>query len=113
MILPIRQQRKTEDPVVPIGAGELRMQGAECKWCTAVLKLVATKSKEIQKQARAEIVELEKRMSADLQLSKMHADIANKEKELDALRHRAWQKARSLMERQNDGGSEEWEEVQS
>src|SRR5882757_6281185 len=54
MAFPIRQQRTPDDPIVPIGAGEVRLQGTPCKWCTAVLKMVATKSKEIQKEARRE-----------------------------------------------------------
>lgn len=98
MAFPIRQQRNPDDPIVPIGAGEVRLQGAECKWCTAVLRMVATKSKEIQKEARREIAQLEQIMDDDSGLRKMQKAIMEKERELDDLRHDAWRKSRALLD---------------
>ena len=111
-ILPTGQQRKLKDSVMPIGTGEVPVHLAPCKWCTAVLKLVATKSKEIQKKARVEIEELEKQMDGNAELKKMHEEIENKEKEMDALRHGAWKRARRLTDMETNGDSDKRERVE-
>lgn len=108
MAFPIRQRRSSTDrTIVPIGAEEVRLQGAPCLWCTAVLKTVATKSKEIQGEARKEISDLEHQMDASAELRQMQRDIASKEQELDDLRHDAWRLARVLMdEKDGEGGNQ-------
>jgi len=107
MAFPTRQRRSSTDPIVPIGAGEVRLQGAPCLWCTAVLKMVATKSKEIQKEAHREIVDLEHTMDSNPELRKMRKDITEKEKRLDDLRHDAWRIARVFAGRGAWGGREQ------
>ncbi|KIY02712.1 uncharacterized protein Z520_01177 [Fonsecaea multimorphosa CBS 102226] len=84
------------DTVAPAAADEV-LQGEPCKWCTAVLRLVATKSKEMQKLAREEIAEVERKIGDDAELKKMHEEIADREQELNGMRHDAWRKATVLM----------------
>jgi len=81
---------------------------ADCKWCTAVLKLVATKSKEIQQQAREEIAELEKKMDADRELTTMRIAIEILEKDLARLKTELWE---IRLAKGMEGGSGEWEKV--
>ncbi|EXJ73187.1 uncharacterized protein A1O5_02947 [Cladophialophora psammophila CBS 110553] len=96
--LPGRQEPTPYNSIAPAAAGEAQLQGEACKWCTAVLRLVATKSKEMQKVARKEIAEVERTMGEDAELRKMHGKIADKEHELNAMRHDAWRKAAMLMD---------------
>jgi hypothetical protein len=69
-----------------------------CKWCTAVLKLVATKSKEIQKQSHVEIAELEKKMDADDQVRDTRKEAKEVERQLDMLRAKVWMRANHLLQ---------------
>ncbi|KIW87443.1 uncharacterized protein Z519_12079 [Cladophialophora bantiana CBS 173.52] len=96
--LPDPQEPVPNNLIVPPAAGEARLQGEPCKWCTAVLKLVATKSKETQQVARKEIAEVERTMGGDIELRKMHEKIADKARELNAMRHNAWRRATMLMD---------------
>ncbi|KAJ9611253.1 hypothetical protein H2200_004436 [Cladophialophora chaetospira] len=64
---------------------------ADCKWCSAVLKLVGTKSKEIQQQAHKEIVELEDKFNANPQGGKFKETIEWLERELTKMRNAAWE----------------------
>ena len=59
---------------------------ADCKWCTQILKLEATKSKEIQSEAHKEIAKLEKRLNADSEMKQMKMDIEALEQRLARLR---------------------------
>ncbi|KIW28418.1 uncharacterized protein PV07_08085 [Cladophialophora immunda] len=86
------------NPIAPMAAGEARPLGKPCKWCTAVLRLAATKSKEMQKLAQTEIAEVERKMSEDSELRKMHKEIADREQELNRMRHSAWRKATAMMD---------------
>jgi hypothetical protein len=80
----------------------------DCKWCTLVLKLVATKSKEIQAQASKELKELEQRMNADQELVAMRMGIEALEKKLAEMRSQLWG---IRLANDIDGGSGEWEQV--
>ena len=64
---------------------------ADCQWCTAVLKLVATKSKEIQQQASKEIEELEDKINANPQARKLKEKIEALERELISVCNEAWE----------------------
>jgi len=66
--------------------------------------MVATKSKEIQKEAHREIVDLEHTMDSNPELRKMRKDITEKEKRLDDLRHDAWRIARVLLGEEHGAG---------
>ncbi|EXJ84883.1 hypothetical protein A1O3_05558 [Capronia epimyces CBS 606.96] len=104
----VRQRRSsTETTIVPGGAGRPRSQGAPCLWCTAVLKTVATKSKEIHQDARREIAGLEQKMDTSPSLREIQREIMDKEKELDNLRHIAWRKASDLMDGETGKGEDE------
>jgi CRISPR/Cas system CSM-associated protein Csm5 (group 7 of RAMP superfamily) len=80
------------------GAKDVR---GECKWCTTVLKLVAAKSKEVQRHARAEIEELEKKMLADAQLRDIREEAEETERQQDMLRAKVWTRANKLMQEVN------------
>ncbi|KAG9770298.1 hypothetical protein ABEF93_007442 [Exophiala dermatitidis] len=100
---PVRRQRSsTEGTIVPSGAGNLRPRGAQCLWCGAVLKMVATKSKEVHEIARRQIASLEQKMDTSFDLRELQREIMDQEKMLDDLRHSAWLKAREVMEAKGD-----------
>ena len=80
----------------------------DCKWCTAVLKLVGTKSKEIQQKAQTEITELEDKLRADAELTRILQEMETLELQLSRLRALFWD--RRLI-KGIDGG--EWEEVKA
>lgn len=71
-----------------------------------MLKTVATKSKEIQGDARKEISDLDHQMNSSAELRQMQRDIATKEKELDDLRHDAWRLARVLVDEKDEKDGE-------
>jgi hypothetical protein len=77
------------------GAKDMR---GECKWCTTVLKLVAAKSKEVQRHARAEIEKLEKKMLTDAQLRDIRKEAKETERQLDMWRARVWTRANKLIQ---------------
>jgi hypothetical protein len=81
---------------------------ADCNWCTAVLRLVATKSKEIQQKAHSEIKQLEEKLYADIELAKMQKDIEALELQLAGLRARFFE---ARFVKGTDGS--EWEEVKA
>ncbi|OAG39639.1 hypothetical protein AYO21_06107 [Fonsecaea monophora] len=85
------------DPNTPRATSGAQLPGNHCKWCTAVLRLTATKSKEMQKLAQKDIADVERKMGDNAELRKMHEDIATKEQELNRLKHDAWTKATLLM----------------
>lgn len=93
-----RRRSSTQDTIVPIVAGKAECEGATCRWCTAVVKLVGTKSKEIQNEARWEVARLEEAMDADAKLRDLHREMMDKEEQLDILRHCAWKRANFLLD---------------
>ncbi|EXJ85647.1 hypothetical protein A1O1_06013 [Capronia coronata CBS 617.96] len=98
----VRQRRSsTETTIVPGGSARRQVPSAPCPWCTAILKTVATKSKEIHEEARKEIDRLEEKMDISPGLRQMQREIQDKEHELDDLRHVAWKKAKDLLDRRN------------
>ncbi|KAK5192615.1 hypothetical protein LTR99_009631 [Exophiala xenobiotica] len=74
------------------------IQLATCKWCTSVVKLVATKSKEKQSEARQEIAQLEKLMDGCPLLRQLQGKILRLEQNLDTLRHDALALTRALRD---------------
>ncbi|OAP58719.1 hypothetical protein AYL99_07809 [Fonsecaea erecta] len=95
---PAGHESTLQNLIKPGDAHQERFQQKPCcKWCTAVLRLAATKSKEMQKLAREEMAEVEKKMGDDAELRKMREEIASREQELDRMRHRAWRKCTVLM----------------
>ncbi|OCT47617.1 hypothetical protein CLCR_03731 [Cladophialophora carrionii] len=83
---------------------------ADCEWCTAVLKLAATKSKEIQQQARTDIAEMEEKFNTDAKLKELHTKIQALETEVIGMRNQAWE---LRLAADANGGGGEWEEIQS
>ncbi|KIW11077.1 hypothetical protein PV08_10376 [Exophiala spinifera] len=104
---PIRKRHSSSDTIVPMvcvggdGTHEAREtydQSALCKWCTAVMKIVALKSREVQGEARREVAQLEGIMDGNPALRQLQRDIMNVERELDVLRQQAWEMARAILE---------------
>ncbi|KIX07191.1 uncharacterized protein Z518_01844 [Rhinocladiella mackenziei CBS 650.93] len=93
----LQRRSSTDSTIVPIDAGEIRPEGIPCLWCSTVLKMVATKSKEIQKEASKTIVHLENKMDGNAELRNIQRKIMDKETELDILRRDAWRRASTLM----------------
>ncbi|KAI1609094.1 hypothetical protein EDD37DRAFT_612395 [Exophiala viscosa] len=91
----------TEGTMVAFVTSEVVCEVAKCRWCTAVIKLVATKSKEIQNEARLEVARLEAAMDSDAKLRNLHRDMRDKEEQLDILRHNAWKMATRLMDEES------------
>lgn len=100
---PNRQRRSsTKTTIVPGGPGRQRLLADPCPWCTAVLKTVASKSKEVHEDARRDIAGLEQKMDTSPELREIHKEIMDREKQLDALRQVAWRKAKCLLDGKND-----------
>ncbi|KAK4946075.1 hypothetical protein LTR10_014877 [Elasticomyces elasticus] len=93
------RRSSTEGPIVTFVPCEAVREVATCRWCTAVIKLVGTKSKEIQDEARSEVARLEAAMDGDAKLRNLRRELKEKEEQLDILRHNAWKMAASLMDR--------------
>jgi hypothetical protein len=70
--------------------------------------LEATKSKEIQQQARENIAEMEEKFNTDAKLKDVHKSIQLLETAVAGLRNKAWE-MRSADDK--NGGSGEWEEI--
>jgi hypothetical protein len=70
--------------------------------CTTVLKLVSTKSKEIQNTARQSLAELESVMNNSPELRKMQKAVTDKIMELKALRYEAWKLTHALLLTEDD-----------
>ncbi len=81
---------------------------ADCKWCTAVLKLEATKSKEIQQQAQKEIEKLEDAINTNPKTRTLQEKIEALERELASVRNDAW---KLRITEGMDGETGEWEMV--
>ncbi|KIW69453.1 hypothetical protein PV04_05330 [Phialophora macrospora] len=82
----------------------------DCEWCTTVLKLAATKSKEIQQQARTNIAEMEEKFNANDKLKGVYKTIQLLETAVSGLRDKAWEMRLANV---SNGGSGEWEEITS
>ncbi|KAJ9636136.1 uncharacterized protein PV06_04253 [Exophiala oligosperma] len=101
--IPVKTRQSSADTIVPVGgdstydAAKTHDQTAPCKWCTAVIKIVALKSREVQGEARREIAELEGIMDGNPALRQLQRDIMHVEKELDVLRRHAWEMARGFL----------------
>jgi hypothetical protein len=104
---PILKSQYSVDTIVPDNAAGAdgtndaegtHIQLATCKWCTAVVKLVATKSKEKQGEARQEIAQLEKVMDGCPTLRQMQGKMSRLERALDRSRHDAWALTRALVD---------------
>ena len=65
-------------------------QTARCEWCTATLKEISYKSKDVQAEAHRQIEALEAAMRLSPDLQTLRKTIAHKELELDRLRASAW-----------------------
>ncbi|KAL6245992.1 hypothetical protein RBB50_007145 [Rhinocladiella similis] len=101
---PTKKRRSSADTIVAVGGDSTydptrtHDQSAPCKWCTAVIKIVALKSREVQGEARREVAELEGFMDGNPSLRQLQRDIMNVEKELDTLRQQAWEMARAFLD---------------
>lgn len=94
-----RRRSSTDTTIVPEKKLAVRSRGECCPWCTAVLKTVATKSKDVQKGAQGTITKLEEAMNQDAEWKGMQQDIAERMKDVDKMKHVAWRKAREIMEK--------------
>lgn len=103
--IPALKSQSYADTIIPAAgvdgtkdAEAARIQLATCKWCTAVVKLVATKSKEKQGEARQEIAQLEKLMDGCPTLRQIQMKVLRLERGVERLRHDAWALTRALMD---------------
>jgi uncharacterized NAD(P)/FAD-binding protein YdhS len=64
-----------------------------CEWCTKMLRYVSTRAIATRKELKQELEQMENQMREDAELIQMRTLIAEKEKELDLIRHRAWKRA--------------------
>jgi hypothetical protein len=72
--------------------------------------LEATKSKEIQQQARENIAEMEEKFNTNAKLKDVHKSIQLLETAVAGLRNKAWE---MRLADDTNGGSGEWEEIKS
>jgi hypothetical protein len=92
----------SEIPAITTNEEEVKLLAAPCVLCTTVLKLVSTKSKEIQNTARQSLTELESVMNNSLELRKMQKAVTDKIMELEALRYEAWKLTHALLLTEDD-----------
>ncbi|KAK5057631.1 hypothetical protein LTR84_011632 [Exophiala bonariae] len=85
---------------------EVILDDEPCVLCSTVLKLVSTKSKELQEIARQALVEFESIMNKNLELRKMQETINVKAAEMESMRHETWKMAHALLSQQ-DGNMDE------
>lgn len=91
----------SEIPAITTNEEEVKLPGAPCVLCTTVLKLVSTKSKEIQNTARQTLAGLESVMNSSPELTKMQKAVTDKMMELEALRYEAWKLTHTLLPKED------------
>lgn len=79
---------------------EVILDDEPCILCSTVLKLVSTKSKELQEIARRALIELESGMNKNPELRKMQDQVNDKAAELESLRHATWKMALALLSKE-------------
>ncbi|KEF62357.1 uncharacterized protein A1O9_00329, partial [Exophiala aquamarina CBS 119918] len=89
-------------PAIAANGDEVKPQSAQCLLCTTVLKLVSTKSKELQNTARQSLAELEEAMSNNAEVRKMQKAVMDKMMELETLRRETWKLTHTLLVKEND-----------
>lgn len=94
----VRSRRSSSDcTITPASVTALGTHGTACPWCTLIIKLAATKSKQLQKELRLKIAELETKMDTNHELRRMQQDIMNKAKEMYDMRSKAWNEILSTI----------------
>lgn len=80
---------------------EVIFHDVACVLCTTVLKLVSTKSKELQANARHFLLELEATMRQNPELRKVQEAIKEKAIELEGMKQEAWKMAYTLLPKED------------
>lgn len=89
-------------PAITTNGEAVKVQSAQCVLCTTVLKLVSTKSKEIQNTASQSLTELETVMNNSAELKKMQKAVTGKMMELETLKYETWKMTQALLVKEND-----------
>jgi len=90
-----------DTPAVTLYGEADGISSAQCPLCTTVLKLVSTKSKEIQNTARQSLAEFETVMNKSAEMRMMQKAVTDKIMELETLRHETWALTLALLVKEN------------
>ena len=72
----------------------------KCVWCTLALHASISKFKTTQEEFKAQLKTIEEIAARDAVVSKLDAEIAAKEAQLEKLKKTAWEKRNTLQEKQ-------------
>ena len=92
-----QERSSTETTVVPSDADDNESQRSSCSWCTTVLKLVSTRFKEVQGEARNSLYELEAMMKTSPEWLDVQNEIKLKNQELAEMKQHAWNMSQALV----------------